>query len=137
MHVEVKGLPHLLARLHHIASGVHGPMLNSAAKEAGEYLKQSIPPYPPPPPGSKYVRTYGLQDSLFADVEPLFAGVVQATVGSDMPDSPWVISKERVGEVGPQARIHVGRWYTLQEVLRKGKDKVMEIYHNLLAGLMR
>lgn len=56
-----------------------------------------------------------------------------------MEYSPWVISSEAVAEVGagPQASIHKGRWWTLQEVVNKTLGEVKRIYSEMLRNMLK
>lgn len=95
------------------------------AQDAEKYLRSQVPPYPPPPPNSTYHRTGDLGRSIHTEVQKLGAQVVTSlSVGVDY--GPWVVDERR------QARVHRGRWWTLQEVLRKSRDGVVRLYEDFI-----
>lgn len=90
--------------------------LRSEADHSAQYLKDRVPPYPPPVPFSRYSRTGTLGRSYYTEVRSVGKGYV-GVLGNRAEHAPWVISSEMVGGLGPQAAVHAGRWYTLQEHL--------------------
>jgi hypothetical protein len=62
---------------------------------------------------------------------------IYGVIGSPTKYSPWVISSEAVPEVGagPQAAVHKGRWWTLQEVVKKSLAEVKRFYSKMFRGL--
>lgn len=43
-------------------------------------------------------------------------------IGTHIRYAPWVVSEETWRGIGPQARIHRGVWWTLQDVARRNLD---------------
>lgn len=93
-----------------------------------EWQDETLPiaqKYPPPPPGSKYVRTFKLQRSWHKS--PIGGGVAQvrASVYSDGTAdagygdyAPYVMGRYK------QASIHQGRWKTDQMIADETKTGV-------------
>lgn len=134
MPVEWKGLPELISKYNRIA-GDMGPMLRGATQKAILYVHSTVPPYPAQPPNSDYIRTGTLGREVHTRVEELGSNVV-GIIGTPTVYSPWVISDEQQKGRGPQARVHQGRWWTLQEVVRKARDVVVNIYLAELRALL-
>lgn len=106
-----------------------------------EHLKSNVPPYPPEVPGQRYVRTGLLGRSFRTDVHPMLNLIsmklsnVATQKGRYYP--PWVISKERIGQAGPQARVHQGRWYTLQEYAKGKMDYVKQEFEAWINSILK
>ena len=81
-----------------------------AAPEIGEMYVKAIRPYPPPIPDSKYVRTGNLMRGWWYERRHTGKGEVTINVTNKMPYTKWV----KDGRF--QARIHVGRHTTVQQV---------------------
>ena len=111
--------------------------MDKEAEKAGQdalgVLHETVPAYPPPPPGSKYVRTERLGRSLgsgfgggkmgFPDVyefKRLGAGQYEGTFGSRLSYAKWVVGTKT------QAGVHQGRWYVMADILDKAKGKIVE-----------
>lgn len=89
-------------------------VLEKEAKAARRDLKAE--PYPPMLPGQKYRRTGLTANSFFARrVRPGWW-----MVGNSAPRREYVIDEEM------QARIHRGRWYTIQEFMRQRMGDITE-----------
>lgn len=150
--VVIKGQEELTLKMRHLAKDAR-PMLVRATEKAVLYLHSRVPP--PPVPSRKpypfvserqrrfvmalvrrgdvpYRRTNQMVASINTKVKSLGGGVV-GTIGTNHVKAPWVISEERVGGRGPQARYHQGTWWTLQEVARKSWDGVLSIYRRMLS----
>lgn len=125
---EVKYLDLLIKKMQRIgyslSTGLRKPMDDSKA-----YIDKMIPPYPPPPPNSTYTRTGELGNQMISEVRPLGSSVVMY-LGSKVPYSPLVI-KEKT-----QARIHRGRWWTIEQVLEKARDGVLRIFEDTVKRWM-
>lgn len=124
--IEIVGLKELIAKL-----GKLGDLLGELAeptRELLELLKLRMQEYPPPPSGSKYVRTYNLKNSWQENV--ILAGSVLGTVQSDIRYAPYV------QDLDQQAAIHQGRWQTMQSVTRDTEDEAVEIYESYLKELI-
>lgn len=112
------------------------PMLTSATKKAVLYVHSTVPPYPATRPNQKYIRTETLGRKITTEVRPVTGTRVVGVIGSDTVYAPWVISDKAVGKRGPQAWMHKDRWWTLQDVVRKARGKVKEIYQDALHKLV-
>ena len=102
--------------------------LRSEADHSMTYLKDRVPPYPPPLPLSRYSRTGTLGRNYYTDVKPLGAYSIVGVLGNRTEYAPVVISSEVVGGLGPQAAVHAGRWFTLQEHLSTHSRQVMGFF---------
>lgn len=108
------------------------------------YSQGQIPAYPSPPAGSTYRRTGSLGRVVTAfpghsgprnigggggdrggtpltRVETI-AGGVRGVIGGRLEYLPGVISE------GEQDRVHVGRWWTLQKVIRDAKGGIIKLF---------
>lgn len=113
---------------------------NTATKTAVLFVQSNIPPYPSPPPDSTYRRTGQLGRSLTAmqgrnpdalsRVESTLFGDV-GYVGTRTKYSPYVVDQDR------QARVHKGRWYTLQQVLRNSRAGIVMIYKKAYRAMIK
>lgn len=139
MSVQIVGLEELNGKIKALGDGV-GEMLEDATREAAFYVQSQIPPYPPPPPGSRYRRTGTLGRDITSvnavEVKRLGREVV-GKLWTDLVYAPWVISEEEVAGRGPQAWMHQGRWWILQAVARDARDGVVAIYRRAVARLRR
>lgn len=113
------------------------PAVTKLMDESMAYVWGKIPPYPEEPVGSQYRRRLsgGLGGSLSTEVKPLGSDIV-GVLGSNIEYGPWVISTERFGDRGPQAWMHQGRWWTLQDVVEKAMSKVIEIFQRGIQALL-
>lgn len=105
--------------------------LVNAGEDALQELFDHVPPYPPPPLGSQYVRTFNLEDALTStwDVHPMSLSEVRRI--SDGVEIIYGVSDYGPWVVGPgvQAAIHRGRWWTLEDVLRRAKRDIINTFH--------
>lgn len=117
-----------------------GPELERATLKAVTYVQGEVPDYPPPPPGSTYVRTGTLGRSVtsLAGRAPGALSRVEATggravgiIGTNIRYAQYVIDEER------QAWMHEGRWWTLQDVVRGARAGIVSIYQGMVRRLMR
>lgn len=138
MEYKIKGLDKLNKKL----KGMTGPELKKeltdTTQKALHYVHSQVPPYPAPPVGSKYIRKMaaGIGGSINTKVKTM-DGEIAGVIGSHMSYSPWVISSEEVDGIGPQARIHKGRWWTLQKVVEKARKTVVDFYDKMVKRLIK
>lgn len=132
LNVRVNGLTRVVNKLNGIERG-KASALRDASNQTNRYLKSEIPP--PPPPTSTYVRTGRLETSFKGSVTPISRGYA-VSISNPTKYAPWVISLTRVAGAGPQAWMHRGRWYTLQEVLRRSANGVVQIYAGAIRRLV-
>lgn len=100
-------------------------MIEKTTKQAVSYVLQRVPKYPPPPAGSRYRRTGTLGRSISGKVKRL-GSTWRGFVGTKVVYAPYVIDEQF------QARVHQGRWYTLQAVVRGARDGVLRLYRDAL-----
>ena len=106
--------------------------------EAAVYVHSQIPAYPSVRPGSDYRRTGTLGRTIVSKAEKTGQYTYAGIVGSNLAYAPWVVSEEKGrNQAGPQAWFHQGRWMTWQEVLRRAKSRVVNIYREGIQRLLR
>lgn len=120
------------------------PTIRDSTKKAVLYVHQEMPPYPPEPAGSEYVRTgtagraittFGVGSvaggaQSLSEVKPLFDGA-QGIVGGAVDYLPYLIDEEE------QADVHLlNGWFTLQDVIRKARDAITDIYRKAIKELV-
>lgn len=94
------------------------------------FVHSQIPGYPPTPPSSTYKRTgtlgrsvTSLQGSAPGALSRVksFGDQITGIVGSNIKYAKYVISK------GDQAKVHIGRWYTLQAIVEENQGGIKSI----------
>lgn len=120
--ITVTGLGPIQERLENLDS--ISDQLATPTREALAFLKERLQIYPPPPSGSTYERTYRLRNSW---EETLVLG--GGSITSDVEYGPYVMSE------GEQARVHVGRWQTVQGVAMDAESAVIAIYEDFLRSV--
>jgi hypothetical protein len=134
--VEVIGMSKSVARLTKIADKLP-PGLYKVTQRAVLYVHQNLPVQVPQPPGTAYRRTGSLFRSITTEVESLGNEVI-GSIGSNIEYAPWVISKNETPEgLGPQAEIHQGRWFTLQEEVAKRRKAIVGFYRKYIQSLLK
>jgi hypothetical protein len=159
MQVEILGLDALMRKF---GSAKVSETIHQATLKSVLYVHSQIPAYPPPPlPGSfefvsdkqrRYVmwaikagtiqvpyrrrHSGGIGGSITTKVSTLGRDMV-GTIGTNMVYAPWVISDRAIGDRGPQARIHQGRWWTLQGVFKAAQNSIVEIYRQAIRSMIR
>lgn len=125
--IKIEGLERIGKRLEKIGS-IKTELLETTDR-AIKYVHSQVPPYPSMRSGQRYVRTGTLGRSIGTEVRTMGASVV-GTIGTNIVYAPWVISSEK------QAWMHVGRWWTLQGIMRKARDGIVKIYEDMLKRLV-
>lgn len=109
-----------------------GATMTIPASDALADLKKNVPPYPPMLPNQKYKRTGILGESFETNMQPLKGGVKMffrnTAIQKGKRYAGWVISSERFGKVGGQAKIHQGRWYTMQKYTQSKIKDVLKFF---------
>jgi hypothetical protein len=131
----VRGLDSLIRHYTKLRDDMR-PMLERLTEKATLYVHSQVPDYPPPPSNSTYIRTGTLGRTITTRVESLGTKVV-GFIGTNTVYAPYVISDQEVGERGPQAEVHKGRWWTLQGVVRAAKAAVIKIYEDGIEQFLR
>jgi len=138
--VAIKGLDEMVSNMKAAADNIRASLEKGMDKATTFFIGQlpdeaSIPE----PEGSAYTRTGTMMRSVGQEVRTLGVDVVGVVfVGAIAPYAPWVISSE-VGNngAGPQARIHQGRWFTLQGELKKNMDAIRNIILDAVTALAK
>ena len=125
--IKIEGMDKLRERLEKMGS-INDELVETTDK-AIKYVHSTVPPYPPTRPGQRYVRTGTLGRSIGTEVRSLGTSVV-GVIGTAVVYAPTVISEDKQGSA------FVGRWWTLQGVMRKARDGVMKIYADMLKRLV-
>lgn len=128
---QIKGLDELQKKIANLADLKDG--LKKTTQKATLFVWGEIPPYPSVT--SDYRRTGTLGRTMYSEVKELGSEVV-GVIGNNTVYAPWVISSERIGNRGPQAGFHSDKWYTLQGVIQKAKNGVIQIYEKWIKGLI-
>ena len=133
-YMRLKGFDDLAKKLQELSQTEiwsKSPMVRAMA-----YIHSEVPEYPMAKPKSKYRRTGTLGRSITTEVKSLTGNRAAGTIGTKTVYAPWVISSEKVGNRGPQARWNKGRWWTLQGVVEKAMPKVREIFSTEIKRLI-
>jgi hypothetical protein len=133
--VEIKNADEVIRYLTQATPRELREALGEAFRDALIYIHAHIPPYPPPRPGQKYrrgldPRSERLGQSYTTRVEQKKEGTEFTThgyLGTAVSYAPWVVSKTKVATGGPQAWMHQGRWYTLQDVVEKAAPNLAQV----------
>ncbi len=130
--IEIRGLDKVIKKMDKIGDKDD---FKRATREAVLYVQGRVPPYPPQPPTSTYVRTgqlgrsitslQGAHPNALGRVGEL-GGDIVGIIGTNLEYAPYVIDKER------QAYMHKGRWYTLQDVVTKASEGIRKIYEAMI-----
>ena len=135
---QIKGLDKLNKKLKRLQGKEIKDALHKTTDKAVKYVHSQVPEYPPEPPNSTYTRTLKLGQTINTAVKEV-GSEIYGVIGSPRNYSPWVISSEAVPEVGagPQAAVHKGRWWTLQDVVKKSLAEVKRFYSKMLEDLIK
>lgn len=165
LNIRLEGLDKLEARMERIVNAMNGADGENTMRKAVTYVHSQVPPessIPQPAPGAwadwarasnpaifraffaklnagEWIkRTGDTLRSLTEKVDPIPGGFM-GILGSSRDWAPWVISSERVDTLnaGPQAGIHSGRWFALQEVFERAKPGIVRIYRAWLGELLK
>ena len=127
--VKEKGMDELSDKLKRQAAGFDGFMTQTMTK-AVLYVHSQVPAYPAPPPASTYTRTGTLGRSITTEVRGLGSETV-GIIGTNIEYAPWVISEDQ------QAWMHVGRWWTLHQVVRDATPAVQAFFDREIARFLK
>lgn len=117
--VKIEGLDQLIKRMEAYPKALYS-RLKTFGNSLLEIVGDEIPAYPPPPQGSKYIRTERLGKSLGSgfgggrmgkpDIYEVKtrAGWMEATFGTRLSYAPYV-----VGDPSTQQAGHMRHWWTL------------------------
>lgn len=134
--VEVQITPPDLIRRMEQYPDVLDKEMRQAHNGALTALQREIPPYPPKPAGSTYIRTEKLGRGLgsgfsggqvglpsIRNVRKLGQGVYESEIGSNTPHYNHYVIGERT-----QAYMHKGRWWTVKDWGIKAIDRVIGVF---------
>ena len=130
------GLDKLTAKIKRLMAPELTMELEKTTRKAVNYVHGKVPAYPSPPPGSTYGRSGELGREINTEVKSMGSNIV-GLIGSPTPYAPWVISTEAAHGAGPQTKVHKGRWYTLQGVVKKAQDAINRIFEDMVRRLIR
>jgi hypothetical protein len=130
----IDGLDRLVSQLDKASASFKGVM-SRGMDTAVKHVFDAVPPYPAEPAGSTYIRTMELGRKLHSEVEEI-GGNVAGVIGDPVEYAPLVISNVEVAGVGPQAWMHEGRWWILQEIVEGEMPEVERILGEALISLL-
>lgn len=134
---EIRGLERLERKYAKLGKDL-GPELKQLSDRAAVYAHSKVPPYPPPPPNSRYTRTGTLGRRITTKARKLGPTRYVGVIGTDVKYAPWVISTSKgKNSAGPQAWMHKNRWWTLQGVIKDNREGIVEIYRQGIRRLLR
>ena len=126
--VELKGVDELARKLE--AAG-RGEYIRGALEAAGVVLVSKARSYPPVPEGSKYQRTYKLQNSWDSRVSNDGMVLSVGTNKSSVPYAGYVMGREE------QTRVHAWHgWKTIEGIIQMNLERITDaIKRNLEKAL--
>lgn len=112
------------------APGKLGQAMRGGAEDSGTFILAIQKRYPPQRTGSAYKRTRVLGDSWSKRVEG--SGLnIRVTIGSNGAMAPY---NRYVQDRTRQARVHQGRWQTIQSVAEDSESTVVRMFADRLAA---
>ena len=126
LRLDIESEPKEIDNLKQVAKIIRRPVTGAAIS-----LKATMSTYPAPPPNSTYDR-FGTLGRKWTFRIKILTKRVTATVGNNTVYGPWVVSSEKINTVGPQAKIHKGRWTTIQDEI----DKITPILEKQLQAVI-
>ena len=132
MAIQHRGLTELIRKFDNLRGGLNKGLTGAGDKAADIALK-AVPGYPPAPPGSTYERTFALGESITN--EPGGIGASINSLGREIlsvgvPYGPYVVNEPT------QAKIHRGRWWTIQQISKKIRPDVIKTYIDAIKDLL-
>lgn len=129
--MKVAGLSLLTNKFNFLGKSSPGK-IHQATVEATLFAFSKIPPYPPPPPRSTYIRTGTLGRSFTQRVQSIGTDSV-GIIGTRLVYAPDVVSNKPIGNRGGQAWYHRRTgWWTLQAVILGLRSDIIKIYERVL-----
>ena len=133
--IEVKFTPSNLAqRMQKYPKELEREM-EKTMKQSLVHIQGSVPAYPPPPPGSSYIRTGTLGRSIGiggrAEIYEVkrIGGGYEARLGTRLSYAPYVIGED-------QASMHAGRWWTMKTVASKATPGIERLFRAMSERLV-
>lgn len=130
--MEVEGIAELEQGLALVRQrlNVNGDTFNKAMNKGMLRMRAAMAEYPPPRPGSPYVRTYRLQKNWKSRVT-IEGDTLIGRVTNTTPYMPYVQMEEW------QARMHRGRWQTEADVLGQNEDRIVGEFEGLVDEIVK
>ena len=129
--IEIQGLDKLNNALRQLTQMERERFVDEALREVQELAFKRVKKYPPPPPGSRYVRTYRLRGSWRKLPVVVLSGYATATTRSE-----HLRYNIFVQERANQAAIHQGRWPTIQDISEDLEGESEEILANSMQAFL-
>lgn len=106
--------------------------LRAAMNDATAYIHRQTSTYPPQRTGSSYRRTDTLKRSWSREVRAEGREIV-GTVGSNGDLAPY---NRLVQDGTRQARVHRGRWATVQAIRQRSEGPIQEMFSNRIRAAL-
>lgn len=132
--IEIRGLDPVIARMQAYQSALIAT-LKTTVEASLLALWENVPEYPPPPDDSSYRRTGTLGRTLGGGMDGGQGGgkpdvyqvqelgqKIEGHFGTRLDYAPVVIGP------GEQADMHLGRWWTLEDVAKEADDKIQALF---------
>jgi hypothetical protein len=124
----VKGVSQVSGMLERVRKAVLDES-REAMRQAGTFIVGQLPDESSIPERGSYHRTGTMMRAIHSDVKAIGSDIVGIIgVRNIALYAPWVISSEisNISGAGPQAWMHKGRWFTLQDEINKHLGDVMK-----------
>ena len=123
--IRIEGLDKLIRKLGRLKTFSE---LRPAMERGVAMLHEGVADYPPPPEGSTYRRTGTLGRRWTTKVETLTT--FQGTIGNNTVYGPYVQDEAK------QARVHKGRWQTIQGVVEEKRSAIVADFQALIRRIL-
>ena len=124
MPITITGMDEVIAKLRKLDN--LEPVLRPVLFKSQRDIQKALKKYPPPPPASRYVRTFKLRGSWQIAPIQFNKNNARARIYSDGSARTRYGQYERwVMDANQQARIHRGRWHTTKSVEEDFTDDVV------------
>ena len=123
--IHVEGLDRIIRKLGRLKAFSE---LRPAMERGVAMLHEAVADYPPPPEGSTYRRTGTLGRRWTTKVETLTT--FQGTIGNNTVYGPYVQDEAK------QARMHKGRWQTIQSVVEEKRSAIVADFQALIRRIL-
>jgi len=106
--------------------------LRPAMERSLELVRGEMADYPPPPPGSTYIRGGPRSEKLgqrWTTARPVISNIsggLEGKIGNNASYAPWVQNRQF------QARVHQGRWQTDEDVLERNERRIRQEFEDAL-----
>ena len=133
ININVEGLEQAVNKLKTMPDKLDNAM-NSTMNASLMVLWENVPPYPPKPESSSYVRTTMLGKTIGSSQAGGKAGIptvygitgtrsgITGSFGTSLNYAKYVIDPDR------QAYMHKGRWWTMRTIKDKSIEKIKKLW---------